>query len=193
MTMTSLRERNRSRAKRDIGAAALTLFEEQGYAATTVEQIARRAGLSPATFFRYFGSKEEVLFVNEQDAVDGLVAAVAARRDQAQTLQALSAPVVAFAHDYLNDAEAETQRVTRLVMTTRELEARSMHMRLRWEHALAKQLASEQGKEVEAADVLLANLAISCLAAALWQWQSATDAVDVADATRRLFQLAATV
>jgi AcrR family transcriptional regulator len=189
--MASLRERNRSRTKRDIEASALTLFEEQGYAATTVEQIARRAGLSQATFFRYFGSKEEVLFVNEQDAVDGLVALVASRETREQTLAALATPVAEFAHSYLHDSDAETQRVTRLVMTTRELEARSMHMRLRWEHALARQFATENGRPIAGSDVLLANLAVSCLAAALWQWQSSPKPVDVAQSTREMFAAAA--
>lgn len=189
--MASLRERNRSRTKRDIESAALTLFEEQGYAATTVEQIARHAGVSQATFFRYFGSKEEVLFVNEQDAVDGLVALVASRRSSEQTLAALAEPVSEFAHNYLHDSDAETQRVTRLVMTTRELEARSMHMRLRWEHALARQFATENGRAIAGSDVLLANLAVSCLAAALWQWQSALEPVDVAQTTLEMFAAAA--
>ncbi|QRY42684.1 TetR family transcriptional regulator [Mycolicibacterium boenickei] len=189
--MASLRERNRSRTKRDIESSALTLFEEQGYAATTVEQIARRAGVSPATFFRYFGSKEEVLFVNEQDAVDGLVALVAARTDRSQTLSALATSVAEFAHNYLHDPDAETQRVTRLVMTTRELEPRSMRMRLRWEHALARQLAHEREAEIGGRDVLLANLAVGCLAAALWQWQAATDPVDIEDVTAQMFAGAA--
>ena len=67
--MASLRDRNRSRTRDDIEAAAIELFERHGYAATTVEQIARQAGVSQATFFRHFGSKEEVLFANEQDNV----------------------------------------------------------------------------------------------------------------------------
>jgi AcrR family transcriptional regulator len=191
--MASLRERNRSRTKRDIEAAALMLFEEQGYSATTVEQIVRRAGVSQATFFRYFGSKEEVLFVNEEEAVDGLVSLVAARDNHDQTLEALAAPVAEFAHNYLNDANAETQRVTRLVMNTRELEARSMHMRLRWEHALARQFAVENGGDVGAAEVLLANLAVACLAAALWQWQSASEPVDIKRTSLQMFANAAKI
>lgn len=42
--------------------AAFDLFDEQGYDATTVEQIVERAGVSRSTFFRAFGSKEEVIF-----------------------------------------------------------------------------------------------------------------------------------
>jgi AcrR family transcriptional regulator len=189
--MASLRERNRSRTKRDIEDAALALFEEHGYAATTVEQIARSAGISPATFFRYYGSKEEVLFVNEQDAVDGLVTLVAARTDRTGSLSALADPISEFAHNYLHDPDFRTQRVTRLVMTTRELEPRSMRMRLRWEHALARQFAAERDAEVEGQDVLLANLAVGCLAAALWQWQAGLDPIDIEDATAKMFAAAA--
>ena len=42
--------------------AALALFTERGYEATTVADIADRAGLSKSTFFRYFADKREVLF-----------------------------------------------------------------------------------------------------------------------------------
>jgi AcrR family transcriptional regulator len=188
--MASLRERNRSRTKAEIEAAALSLFEQHGYAATTVEQIARSAGLSSATFFRYFGSKEEVLFVNEQEAVDELVALVSARVDRTENLTALAAPVAAFAHTYLDDSNAQTHRQTRLVMTTRELEARSMRMRLRWEHALAKQLASEHKRDVSGDDMLVANLAIACLTAALWRWQSPDSADDIGQLVQRMFDRA---
>jgi len=189
--MTSLRERNRSRTKRDIEIAALELFEQQGYQATTVEQIARRAGLSSATFFRYFGSKEEVLFSNDQDAVDEMVALVAQRDDRSISLAALADPIATFAHNFLDDDAAESQRQTRLVMTTRELEARSMRMRLRWEHALARQLADELGRELSAKEVLIANLAIACLAAALWRWQSSPRGSEIGEMTRDMFGQAA--
>src|ERR1700722_4118848 len=42
--------------------AAMELFEKHGYARTTVEDIAARAGLTERTFFRYFTDKREVLF-----------------------------------------------------------------------------------------------------------------------------------
>jgi len=43
-------------------SAAIELFDEQGYEATTVAEIAERAGLTKRTFFRYFSDKREVLF-----------------------------------------------------------------------------------------------------------------------------------
>lgn len=54
-----LRERRRLGTQLEIHEAALSLFEEQGLHATTVQQIADRAGVSHRTFFRYFASKEQ--------------------------------------------------------------------------------------------------------------------------------------
>lgn len=47
----------------------MRLIEENGYANTTVEQIAEAAEVSPSTFFRYFPSKEQVLMADDLDRV----------------------------------------------------------------------------------------------------------------------------
>lgn len=55
-----------SAARTDVVAAALELFEGQGFEATSVEQIARAAGVSRSTFFRQFGGKEDVVFADHE-------------------------------------------------------------------------------------------------------------------------------
>jgi len=73
----SLRERNRQRTAAEIEAAAFDLFQARGYEATTVELIAVAAGVSTRTFFRYFPTKEDVVFGNHAASVARLRAALA--------------------------------------------------------------------------------------------------------------------
>ncbi|ROO82804.1 TetR family transcriptional regulator [Actinocorallia herbida] len=62
-----LRERKKLKTRIAIQEHALRLFTEQGYDATTVEQIAEAAEVSPSTFFRYFPTKEDAVLSDEYD------------------------------------------------------------------------------------------------------------------------------
>jgi AcrR family transcriptional regulator len=59
---TTLMERRKQAAIDEIARTALELFERDGFEATSVEAIAAAAGCSPRTFYRYFGTKEDVMF-----------------------------------------------------------------------------------------------------------------------------------
>jgi len=59
---TTLTESRKQVARGEIATVALRLFLDQGYGATSVEEIATAAGCSASTFYRYFGTKEAVLF-----------------------------------------------------------------------------------------------------------------------------------
>jgi AcrR family transcriptional regulator len=67
------RQRKKNATRDRIRACALRLFSEQGYDATTVEQIATAAGVSHMTFFRYFPAKEDVAL---SDGYDPIIAAL---------------------------------------------------------------------------------------------------------------------
>lgn len=67
-----LRERQRREARRLIHEAALDLFEAQGIAATTVQQISDRVGISSRTFFRHFKAKEEAALLSQTRLFESL-------------------------------------------------------------------------------------------------------------------------
>ncbi|MCV7367757.1 TetR family transcriptional regulator [Mycolicibacterium duvalii] len=68
MQSSSLRERKKAQTRLAIRREAFRLFDEQGYANTTVEQIAEAAEVSPRTFYRYFKIKEALLISDDHSS-----------------------------------------------------------------------------------------------------------------------------
>jgi len=94
--------RPRSLSTQTLEEAANELFLEQGYAHTSIDDIAARAGISRATFFNYCGQKSDLLFVTVDDVLDGLEARARAGQglvdaliDTARTLDRTKVPLVA--------------------------------------------------------------------------------------------------
>ncbi len=71
--------------------AAMELFQERGYARTTVEDIAARAGLTERTFFRYFADKREVLFSGSKELEKSIVDHIAAAGPEVGAFDAVAA------------------------------------------------------------------------------------------------------
>ncbi|WP_444545614.1 TetR/AcrR family transcriptional regulator [Streptomyces lucensis] len=65
----SLRERKKIKTREAIRTATYALIEEHGYDATTIDQIAERAEVSPSTVFRYFPTKEDIVLTDEYDPI----------------------------------------------------------------------------------------------------------------------------
>ena len=97
------RERRRETTRQALMSAALALFRENGYDATTVEQITEAADVAPRTFFHYFRSKEEVLFGGHRQRREDLITALRARLERqpvwAATRDAMLTVVEAFEAD----------------------------------------------------------------------------------------------
>ncbi|MFD4181756.1 TetR/AcrR family transcriptional regulator, partial [Rhodococcus sp. NPDC058514] len=94
-----LRERKRLRTRRALADAALRLFTEKGFAATTVEELVDAAEVSRSTFFRAFPTKEAVAVEAETELWAGYLDAL--------TAHDLAGPVLAALRDILTGAVAE--------------------------------------------------------------------------------------
>jgi len=78
-------------AKERLVLAAVDLFTEQGYDATTVAQIAERAGVTKSTFFRHFPDKRELLVAGQETLSRLLAEGIAAAPPDASPLEAVAA------------------------------------------------------------------------------------------------------
>ncbi|AEV83945.1 TetR family transcriptional regulator [Actinoplanes sp. SE50] len=121
----SLRERKKARTRATIREQAMRLFEEQGYAATTVDQIAEAAEVSPSTFFRYFPAKEDVILVDDYDPL--VVAAVRAQPPEVPPIEAIRRAL----RDVFGRVSPELweleRRRQKLFAEVPELRARALH------------------------------------------------------------------
>ena len=78
-TAPGRREENKQRTRSALEQAAARLFEQQGFEATTVRDIAAAAGVGERTFFRYFPSKEDLVLQQVRDLIPGLMRALRER------------------------------------------------------------------------------------------------------------------
>src|SRR5215470_1415139 len=139
-----LRERKKARTRAAIREHALRLFREQGYDATTVDQIAEAADVSPSTFFRYFPTKEDVVL---QDDLD--VLAMAAFEAQPADMPPISAFRAASKNAFAALGEEELARLretTELTLTVPEVRARAMDELARTIDIIADAVAKRTGR-----------------------------------------------
>jgi AcrR family transcriptional regulator len=139
----SLRQRKRARTRAALIAAALELFERQGYETTTIDEIAAAADVSPRTFFRYFATKEEVALGDDlgQEIV-GLIAARPAEEPMLESVRrVISDSLTLISAD---DREALLARL-KIVYRTPSLRARRWEFQLEMGRISGAILAERQG------------------------------------------------
>jgi AcrR family transcriptional regulator len=139
MSTPGLRERKKQRTRWAIQEHALRLFAERGYDATTVEQIAEAAEVSPSTFFRYFKTKEDVVSEDRYDAL--IVAAIEAAPPGLGPLATMRHALKASLGDLKPGENEQILTRMRLVLSVPALRARTMTGLLDSTNAFAPPLA----------------------------------------------------
>jgi AcrR family transcriptional regulator len=178
-----LRERKKARTRAAIREHALRLFREHGYDATTVEQIAEAAEVSPSTFFRYFPTKEDVVLQDDFDVI-GLQAFEAQPPEMSPFAAYRAAMVQTFMS--LSPEERDRFRETmELTLTVPEVRARALDELARSVDAVAAAFARRTGRAAD--DLAVRNAAGAVIGVVLaatlpWAGQPAADTLARIDA-----------
>ena len=176
--MDGLRELKKRRTRAAIQEHALRLFEAQGYDATTVEQIAAAAEVSPATFFRYFKTKEDVVI---EDDYDPLLAA--ALEKAPADLPPLRAIRYALREAFTEITPEEMEQVlsrTKLIMSVPALRARSLENLLATIDAVAPPLAARLGRPPDDRTVrVIVGAAVGAWLTVILEWLASDGATDL--------------
>jgi AcrR family transcriptional regulator len=141
-----LRARKRQETREKLTRAAMALFLERGFEATTLDDIVAAADISRRTFFHYFASKEDVVFAWQEEGTAALVAAVAARPAGETMLAAAENAIVAMAGQL---DPGEVVAMARLKRDNPALQARDQVKYERLERALADALLKRTGNKTD--------------------------------------------
>ncbi len=165
-----LREMKKERTRQAIALAALELFLERGFDETTVEQISARAEVAPRTFFRYFTSKEDVLFLGqaaENRAAEAFLSERPADEDPFDSLVRGTRAILAQSRPLL----VHVERSLSLVSRTPALKARALTLRQETADLWFRGLAGRRASRAERLRLRMMVAAfVAALGAAMEEW-----------------------
>lgn len=174
-----LRSRTRENVRIQIAEVAFNVFAERGFDAVTATEVAEAAGISRASFFRYFESKEDAVFVAQEE----MGAKIAARlRDRPAGEDAWTAlrqslePIIAVYR------ESPTQSLARLRLTrsTTKLRAHQLERFDQWKQLIGAALAERLGREeIDVPIVATVAAALASMNAATSRWAASDGADDL--------------
>ncbi|MFI1767403.1 TetR/AcrR family transcriptional regulator [Streptomyces sp. NPDC020800] len=181
--MTTLWDRSRQVAVQAILDTAVRLFAEQGYEQTTIAQIAREAGISQRSLFRYFGTKED-LVCGDQEALGELLK----RTVEQQPAEVSAWDALRAGFEVVLTADHPPERVlelSRLIFDTPSLHARYIEKRLRWQRDLVPvvrtRLGTDPGPALDVRAKAIVATVFACVDTASELWAAHEGRLDLAD------------
>jgi AcrR family transcriptional regulator len=182
---SGLRERKKARTRASIREHALRLFREQGYQATTVEQIAAAAEVSPSTFFRYFPTKEDVVLQDDMDT-----RMIGALERQPAGLSPLSAVRAAVREVWASYSTADVEvisQTTALTMTVPEIRARALDEFARTINVIGEAVAKRARRPSDDLEVrVMAGAIVGVIMSITIPWEGWSDRQTMEDAFGRI-------
>lgn len=185
----SRRQQHKLRTQRALQNAALELFSKQGYDETTTDEIAEKAGVSPRTFFRYFPTKESVLFVGEFGWFQSFTSQYLAQPAELSDIDAMRATLHSLAAGLTKIRPALTlyEQAVASSPTLRGgvLDRQAVDIR-----AIAEATASRRGlDEPDAGCMVLATVVLLTYRAGVMRWLAGPASADPRDLIAEQFDL----
>jgi AcrR family transcriptional regulator len=164
------------------------LFVKQGYDATTVDQIAREAGSSRATVFRYFGSKEDILFARYRREFEELCAGLRGRKGSDSRR---ARGVLLELADRLQADRDAFRLELRLIIGNPRLQARALVTMHAWAGILAHELSRDRSDDAaELPARIAAHSGVAALQEAICIWHTAGPEASLAELATEALRLA---
>jgi len=177
---TAINERKRQAVRSYLSEVALRLLTDRDFESVTVDEIAAAAGLSRRSFFRYFASKEDVVFQFLDQMAERLRDAIVAWPPGESPLAAVHAALRPRVAAYVADAD-RTLALVRLLQRSPALRARELESRQRLHELVAEAIARRLGLDHHA-DLrprLLAGIALVPFDVAITRWVEGRPGEDV--------------
>ena len=161
-----LRERKKERTRTAIVEAAWAQFRQKGYEGTTVDEIAEAALISPRTFFRYFTTKEAVVFHRANERLELLQALLA---EGGKGFESVTRACLGIAGHFLEHRDEVVEQY-RLVESSPTLMMAEGEIDRRWLQAIASALAERRSPTAERKARILAGAVFGAMRATLAEW-----------------------
>ena len=170
-TRPSLREQKKIETRLTLIGEARRQFLAKGYEATTIDEICADVRVSRRTFFRYFSSKEGLVFPNRERRLERFRAFLADPRPDRDVFSTLRAVTVLLAEEYTGHRD-QLVALQELINSSTTLLAREREIDREWERALEEAFSLEAGDTPEARRRarVLAGASIGVIRATLRHW-----------------------
>ena len=173
----------------DVEKAALELLAVRGFDDTSAEEIAAAAGISRRTFFRYFGSKNNIPFGNYAALLRELEEWLLSQPDDRPMFEVIVEAVVRFNRVHTDGPVAHRERME-LIMHTPALRANAALVNAEWQGVLARYAARRMGEPPEGlGPQLVAHVSLGAASAAYEQWLR-DESSDLVEVMQRAFEMA---
>jgi AcrR family transcriptional regulator len=185
-----LRERKKRQTRQALEEAALRLFAAKGFDQVSVEEIAGAVGVSGRTFFRYFGSKEE-LVLGPLLAIQPVLAAALAGQPAERPVLTVLRDVLEHLACHLEALRPELVLRRQIMMSTPALAARALHQREDWRALLVQTVAARLGVDpmTDPRPQVAAAWAMAGLGAARARWEFEASERDLPSLLAEAFEL----